>query len=290
LLTIQLDSSVSQCSPSKTITPAAYLLFYRRHSDDTPLGPPTVKNWFHKYWDSGNESETSSRAESPANNQSGKGQRLGELTSKESSSASVVAGAGRHLRGGEVGSGATSNNLSKGKNLDDLYDDDADAEEDEGIGMEYEAPIGPDPPSYHVDPETTSYGIHSLTDSGWGWDRLPGLSSRDPRADVDNDSVEAFDGEDEDGGADLRTMEGFGDDLSAFQHHGGGIDSAHHTSPILRSTEYDEQDMEEMPMIGDHSIDTEEVMDVIGAEVDEDVEAPVAEVRIDDGDELAKKE
>jgi hypothetical protein len=161
-----------------------------------------------------------------------------------------------------------------------LYD--ADPDEDEGIGMEYEAPIGPVPPGYNDEPETGSFGIHSAMNPGWGWSGLQDLSSipksYDNADEDDNDSNQAFDGDDEDGGADLRTLEAFGDDLSSF--HDVGIDSAHHTSPIMHSTEHDE--MPELEMLGEHSMDTEEVMDVIGAEVEEDVDAPVAEVRVDE--------
>lgn len=264
---------MSQCSPAKTITSAAYLLFYRRQSDDAPLGPPTVNNWFRQYWDGGNDSDSSSRAESPVNN-SGKDQRLDEVTSKGSSSALVVAGAGRHLRGGAGGLGATNNLTSS--NLDDSYD----ADEDEGIGMDYqEAMIGPvAPPSYHSEFALQDTYNHA----GWGFGSLLDSKERDD----DNDSNQAADGEEDVGGAALRDLEAFGDDLEAFQTGGNGVDSTHHTSPIAESLEYDHgvRDVEDsFSMLGDHNMDHDEII-TLGQMDEEEVEAPVAEVRIDDDD------
>lgn len=242
-----------------------------------------MNNWFRKYWDGGDDSDSSSRAESPANI-SGKGQRLGEVTSKGSSSALVVAGAGRHLRGGAGGSGAT-NSLAN-NNLEESYDGD----EDEGVGgMDYENEplIGPVLPSYGDN--SNNFSMSDTFNPGWSFG---GLAQRDD----DNDSVGGIDGEEEHGGADLRQMEAFGDehDYSAFNN----ADSGHRGSPVLNSTEFDEgvgvPDIIDFSdgLLADENMDTHEV---IPAFVDgtEDVEEEVAEVRLEDDESVvdhAKKD
>ncbi|KAE9973495.1 hypothetical protein EG328_004395 [Venturia inaequalis] len=285
------DSSVSQCSPTKAITSAAYLLLYRRQSNDTPLGPALVNNWFRKYWDGGDESESSSRAESPANN-SGKGQRLGEVTSKGSSSALVVAGAGRHPRGGAGGSAAT-NNLAN-NHLDDSYD----ADEDEGVGgMDYDDQplVGPALPGYGD--TANNFSISDTLNAGWGFGEL---LNTEARKDDDNDSMTGIDGEEEVGGADLRRMEAFGDDDHDYSAFGNGADSGHRGSPVLESLEFDEGVPDVIDysdgLLGDHSMDTHEIIPAsafVAMEGTEDVEDEVAEVRLEDDEGIvdhAKKE
>lgn len=236
-----------------------------------------VNNWFRKYWDGGDDSDSSSRAESPANI-SGKGQRLGEVTSKGSSSALVGAGAGRRLRGGAGGSEATSNLANN--NPDDSYDGD----EDEGVGgmnFDDQPLIGPEPPGYGD--TNDNFALSETFNPGWGFGSLLGGGGQ---KDDDNDSIGAMDGEEDVGGADLRQMEAFGDehDYSAFQNG----DSGHHGSPVLDSTEFDQEGVPDMidyneGLLGDHSMDTHEVIPAfIGMDETEDVEEEVAEVRLED--------
>ncbi|TID15352.1 putative ubiquitin carboxyl-terminal hydrolase 12 [Venturia nashicola] len=285
------DSSVSQCSPTKAITSAAYLLFYRRQSNDAPLGPAMVNNWFRKYWDGGDESDSSSRAESPANN-SGKGQRLGEVTSKGSSSALVVAGAGRHPRGGAGGSAATSNLANN--NLDDSYDGD----EDEGVGgMDYDdqPSIGPALPGYGD--TANNFSISDTFHAGWGFGSM---LNQEAQKDDDNDSMTGIDGEEEVGGADLRHMEAFGDDGHDYSTFENGADSGHHGSPVLDSLEYDEDVPDVIDyshgLLADHSVDNQEVIPAsafVAMDGTEDVDEEVAEVRLEDDEAVvdhAKKE
>jgi hypothetical protein len=144
--------------------------------------------------------------------------------------------------------------------------------------------IGPTLPDYN-ESGTSGYALSTAISPGWSWSALDLPSGS--KQDNDNDSLEAFDGEEDAGGAEYRAMEGFGDDLSAFQTS-GGMDSTHHTSPtMLPSTEFDHDDMPDleqigMPMIGDHSFDHEEVIPLGVGMMDEDVEGEVAEVRVDD--------
>lgn len=250
-----------------------------------------VNDWFRKYWDGGDESDGSSRAESPANN-SGKGQRLGEVTSKGSSSALVVAGAGRHPRGGAGGSAATNNLVNN--TLDESYDGD----EDEGVGgMDYDDQplVGPSLPGYGD--TANNFSISDQFNAGWGFGDM-----LNPRAqkDDDNDSMTGLDGEEENGGADLRQIEAFGDedhDYSAFEN---GAESGHHGSPVLESLEFDEgvPDMIDYShgLLADHNMDTHEVIPAsafVAMDGTEDVEEEVAEVRLEDDEPVvddAKKE
>jgi ubiquitin carboxyl-terminal hydrolase 4/11 len=287
-LTIRPDSSVSQRQPESAITSAAYLLFYRRRTEGVPLGPPAVKSWFNKYWDpkaDDLDSEASSRAESPSSQ--GKGQRLGGQTSSGSSSALVVAGAGRRLRGGEGGSAATHGGHQRnGKIGVDGYDADADAdgEEDETLGMEFDdvpTVFGPElPPKYGDTTTESSFDLPSTLEQAWGWNGISIPKTHYEDADGDNDSNQAYDGDEEIGGADVRLVEAFGDELDPS--------FAHQNSPIMQSLERD-------VLLGEPEHDLEGVrvvdQDMISADEAErglfEVEAPVAEVRVGDVDEDA---
>ena len=87
---LALDSAVMRRADPKNVvvTPAAYLLFYRRRSE-THLGGPYLKQLFDKAAGADNESQPTSRATSP----SGEGKRLGGSSRNGSSSALIAAGA-----------------------------------------------------------------------------------------------------------------------------------------------------------------------------------------------------
>jgi hypothetical protein len=158
--------------------------------------------------------------------------------------------------------------------------------------MDFQEPlIGPTLPGYSEQPPEMS----NYLDATWGFGFL-NSSSNNPRTDDDNDSLVAFDGEEDAGGAEYRNMEAYGDDYSTFHTGsvvggGGGIDSTHHTSPIINSMEYDEEvpELEEINMLAEHNMDTDEII-TLGGEVEEEAEAPVAEIKVDDEVEHAKKE
>ncbi|QDS75201.1 hypothetical protein FKW77_008825 [Venturia effusa] len=163
--------------------------------------------------------------------------------------------------------------------IDDSYDGD----EDEGVGgMGFH---GPELPSYGD--TTNTYSISEQFNPSWAFgSALVGIGQKDD----DNDSVTGMDGEADDGGANLRHLEAFGDgdgnDFEAFQTGSSGP----RASPILATTEHDDivPDMDFSDgLLGDHSMDTHEVIPAfIGMEGNEDVEEEVAEVRLED-DELA---
>lgn len=101
------DSMVSQRDAMQTVTPAAYLLFYRRRSP-TPLGPIYLRKLVEEFHDPPASTEQS-QPESPASSRqtsqspSGKGQRLDDLSPNGSSSASAVVG---RREGGSSGGAA----------------------------------------------------------------------------------------------------------------------------------------------------------------------------------------
>ncbi|GAB7348787.1 hypothetical protein MBLNU459_g7510t1 [Dothideomycetes sp. NU459] len=88
------DSFVNQQNPDKVVSPAAYLLFYRRRSSQ-PLGPPYLQELVNK---ARNPSEGDSADASDVDSESGEGARLGDRSSISSrlpgSSSAGTVGAG----------------------------------------------------------------------------------------------------------------------------------------------------------------------------------------------------
>lgn len=129
-----------QNDPSRVVTSAAYLLFYRRRSE-VPLGGPRFQEIFDSYNNQPTDAEMSD---------SGEGQRLGQGSSPRGSSSALI-GAGPTLRSGSGLASAHSANGTFASNdgdsrtdglpsympmssgfggLDNVVEDDADAEAD----------------------------------------------------------------------------------------------------------------------------------------------------------------
>jgi len=180
----------------------------------------------------------------------------------------------------------------------DDYDADADAdgEEDEAIGMaddDADAPLhGPELP-LHGD-YSNSFNIQGVSEQSWSWTSI-GARTQDVEADADElDSVNATDGDDDVGGADVRLMEDFGDD--AGQHFGS--DSVHQNSPVMQSMEQDIPDLVDSHHPLAENIQDDEAGDsttlsyvdqeMLEVDAERFEEAPVTEIRIND--ELSSQE
>jgi ubiquitin carboxyl-terminal hydrolase 4/11/15 len=303
------DSSVSSCRAEKVVTSAAYLLFYRRRSA-APLGSPALQQLVQDFRDpAGTAEDTNSDAESRTESPSGqgKGQRLDGSSLSGSSSALVVAGAGRQALGGD-GLAATHSGRAR-TGIDDSYDADADGEEDEAIDMtEGDAlpTYGPDPPSYHNNEYSQiegnpNFSIQDMHEGSWGWStiNIGGTQPKENWNDDDAASNLAADGNDDDEGGfeDQRLLEDFGDEES----HGAtfGIDSMHQNSPMMEpllGNTYDEDIPDLVPDGIGRSFPDDEGIGGSGSGIalhlnDEDIlftepEPPVAEVRIEDSPKL----
>jgi hypothetical protein len=298
---------VSQCRAEKVVTSAAYLLFYRRRSA-TPLGSPALQQLVQDFRDpTGGAEDTNSDGESRTESPSGqgKGQRLDGSSLSGSSSALVVAEAGRQARGGD-GLAALQHSNRARTTIDDSYDADADGEEDEGIdmGRDEELPTyGPHPPSYEYSHINSAFDIKQATTANWGWSAINNDSEVEPMGGWSNENGDAasdqaangHDDDDEGVYQDQRLLEDFGDDL---QDTTFGIDSMHQNSPIVEPLLNDFEDI--VPQLvtdgigrsfqGDEGIGgSGSALALDLADEDmlfEEPEPPVAEVRIEDSPEL----
>jgi ubiquitin carboxyl-terminal hydrolase 4/11/15 len=296
------------------VTSAAYLLFYRRRSA-TPLGSPALQQLVQDFRDpTGGEEDTNSDGESRTESPSGqgKGQRLDGSSLSGSSSALVVAEAGRQARGGD-GLAALQHSNRARTAIDDSYDADADGEEDEGIDMGRDDDLpayGPHPPSYneysHID---NTFDIKQATTASWGWSAInTNDNGVEPVGEWHNEnggdaaSDQAANGHDDDDEGvyqDERLLEDFGDDLHSTPF---GIDSMHQNSPIMEPLLNDFEDVVPQLVtdgIG-RSFQGDEGIGASGSALaldlaDEDMlfeepEPPVAEVRIEDSPERGGEE
>ena len=99
LLMIIDSSALRRADPKAVVTPAAYLLFYRRRSPPI-LGGPFFEKLFHEH----SESQSNSRGPSPA----GEGKRLDDSSRTGSSSALRGVGAAHQAGGGGLMDGTVS--------------------------------------------------------------------------------------------------------------------------------------------------------------------------------------
>ncbi|KAL1964943.1 hypothetical protein VTN77DRAFT_6296 [Rasamsonia byssochlamydoides] len=120
------DAHVSKAiDPQKVVSPAAYLLFYRRRSD-RPLGGKLLQDIAESSVRGANDSDsqTDSRAESPA----GEGRRLGDSSRNGSSSALTGVGAAHQAGDGGLRTVTRVRNVAGDDDEDDDDDDDDDDE------------------------------------------------------------------------------------------------------------------------------------------------------------------
>jgi ubiquitin carboxyl-terminal hydrolase 4/11 len=279
-----LDSQVHKRFNSEAVvTSAAYLLVYRRRSPH-PLGPPELQELCAEHWNpkSVADSDSSSRAESPADSfsGSGKGQRAPDDSSRSGLSSALVQGVGvGHLRGGVHGSGATrAQNAATAMTMEEELDLPPPAyEEDEGIGMgegDLEAGggamIGPLLP-------TNGYGNYG-SECGWTWNHFDAAktSNQDSDADAEMDdtdsNVAAVDGDDESGRD--RLLEDFGDDVLG-QNHPPSPELYNEAAPELAGLADEDYVDDANPQI--HVVDA----DMLTAQEQGIEDMPVAEVHFD---------
>lgn len=154
-LTLPLDSSVyPKQNPNLVVTSAAYLLFYRRRSDHY-LGGPFLEGIVAAANNPDPESQTASRAPSPA----GEGERLGDFSRNGSSSALLGAGAGHQAGGGGSAAESQARNGAVDSELPSYYAvtgeqtlEGMDMEDDEGVaGLDHGSLTLYDRPSWSFD-------------------------------------------------------------------------------------------------------------------------------------------
>jgi ubiquitin carboxyl-terminal hydrolase 4/11 len=123
------DSSVTKRSSESVVTPAAYLLFYRRRSD-RPLGGPQLQRIVERALDGEADSDETmaSRSTSPSNDKSGNG---GRLDGYNSSSTALIGPAAAPPREGARLAGAAME--SRRMDLTEDYTD-LDELQDEHVG------------------------------------------------------------------------------------------------------------------------------------------------------------
>lgn len=175
------DSSVSQTAPERAVTPAAYLLFYRRRSS-TPLGPPYLSDLVARMRNGNNDDDNDddedagsgpgedslgdcapgSRASSRLPGSSSHGTNAGSTVGP---AAQALAGQGATRvadhrlsvpdAGSDLTTMATTATARSSRTL--VADDD-----DEGIAMELDSPR----------PVQPSLDVYQSRDGGWGFDGL----------------------------------------------------------------------------------------------------------------------
>ena len=162
-LMIRVDTMVNQVEPRKVVTPAAYILFYRRRSDK-PLGGPLFDQLLGSHSDSLNGSSSGSRATSP----SGEGRRLDDSSRNGLSSALPEAEAVHQAGGG--GFTGVAQRMA-------LDDDDPRREDGEHETLE-ELDEGVDLTHDTIDARVGRMWYDH--DNNWSFDNIPEVNDRPP--------------------------------------------------------------------------------------------------------------
>lgn len=187
---------MSQTRPESVVTTAAYLLFYRRRSND-PLGPPYLQKMVEEVHNA--DSEPVSRSTSPA----GDGHRLGGSSLNGSSSDSYTVGMNHH----SATDGLAGGLQARSDNQLVRYV----ADEDEGIALNDEEML----PDYSAVQGPPGYN----GDQGWSFKRLDdeqaGPQNSDDEIPYDARSDKNAVGSDLSAGLSDRLLEDFGDDMAA---------------------------------------------------------------------------
>ncbi|PGH23956.1 hypothetical protein AJ80_02018 [Polytolypa hystricis UAMH7299] len=181
------DSMASKRSdPKCVVTPAAYLLFYRRRSDGPLGGAPLARitEAVHNAAPDSEESQPASRSDSP----SGEGRRL-DGSSRNGSSSAFPGAAAAH----QAGDGGLRGGIR-------LSETEADADSD--LALDLDDDDNDKLPSYPSMEDMTDVGLgeyHKYSD--WSFDRVPDSQSHLPRV---SSAIPAsyFSDDDEDGEAD----------------------------------------------------------------------------------------
>ncbi|KAF2456445.1 hypothetical protein BDY21DRAFT_287701 [Lineolata rhizophorae] len=234
----------SQVTPrnSSQLVTSAAYLLFYRRRSSIPLGPPYLRQMVQDYY---NPPEPSSESSSRASSPAGKGQRLDG--SSPNGSSSTLAGAGAaHQRGGGGDSGTAPQNGSDEETLPE-YSFDEGIEMDEEVGYGVTGPIGP-------------LNYNQTTGSSWSLNGFDAIGVSDDKNDGSDDAFEDANSDEPVHGSDAgddRMMTDFGDDIL----NPGQVSPENVPFPDLVS--------EPVPTISFGS-------------GNEDADASVAEVRVDD--------
>ncbi|KAL0473073.1 hypothetical protein QR685DRAFT_569187 [Neurospora intermedia] len=261
------DSSVSKVTDtSKVVSPAAYLLFYRRRSDK-PLGGPKCEEVAQRYSLDDNEEMLDS----------GEGQRLGHGSSLRGSP-SASNGAGQTLLRGEVGSvsGRGPSGDSELPSYQETNGTITGPEVRKSIEFEDE---GIDLPNYEAAGNMS--GVASALPTTWSFDNIPKTGSE-------------ASGLDDEIASDVAQGDNSGDDASVFagiNEYGSAVDFI---GPAAQDDDYSAftdnvppppsvQDQDTMDQIAqmtwEHREQVHEVFVNGGVDIDDD---KVAEIHVDD--------
>ena len=258
------------------MTSAAYLLFYRRRSDK-PLGPQYLQKIVHEAYEEISKSPDSSRAQSLA----GEGRRLGDFSRNGSSGALAGAEAAHPPRG----HGSAGETLAKNENeaVAVNYSNDAEVDgsflplddDDEDIGLDMNLEYNESNSNNDnavIAPLHTQYNPRHPQLDEWDFSNADRYGERA----VSDDALS-------DGTATDVAVPG--------STVGDGLQDR-------MMTDFSNEDLEGQPVrqrlpIG-QLIEEEELPDLIGddgtvrlnTEMEEDVDDPVAEVRVDESDEI----
>lgn len=194
LILTSVDAQVSRCNAQSVVTKAAYLLFYRRRSDN-PLGPPDVQKMVHQYMNGDEGSDSGSEGSNSPSGNSGNGARPTDDLSHNGSSGALIGPVAVRppLHGGagldgvddsgvqritRYGSNSRRKRMGRNDGDDDQelppYDD------DEGVSMEHD--------------QFFDLGSLTVPPSGWGWSALDRIrQNSDIDADADNDDTGSMD-------------------------------------------------------------------------------------------------
>jgi ubiquitin carboxyl-terminal hydrolase 4/11 len=279
-----LDSAVYPKSAPSVVTPAAYLLFYRRRSNH-PLGGPKLEELLTANAPpaADPESRPPSRDASP----SGEGPRLGDSSHNGSSSAFTTTGQVRHVGGGP----APMQIPGAYQEVENLERSSVQVDDNEILpGYEDMQMIGPQqlqPPHMDLDGDEgidVSYPLNGHQTipwdypPGWGFDALTsGRAAPSQMTAVPPGSI--------DFNQDADTEEGLfenGDGVSMKAEGGDGSSAGNMSDPdeTMKSLE-DFDESAASPLIRRSERESAPPPHVIGVDEDED-DMPVVELRVDD--------
>lgn len=258
------------------MTSAAYLLFYRRRSDK-PLGPPYLQKIVHEAYEEISKSPESSRAQSLA----GEGRRLGDFSRNGSSGALAGAEAAHPPRGHGLAGETVAKNENEAAVVSYNNDTEADGsfppfdDDDEGVGLNMDLKYN-DGNSINDDtaiaPLHTQYNTRGPPIDEWDFSNAERYGERALSDDALSDGTAT-------------------DVAVPGSTAGDGLQDRMMTD--FSNEDIEEQPARQRPPIGQMS-DEKELPDLIGDDgtvrlnsgMEEDVDDPVAEVHVDESDEI----
>ncbi|KAI9837723.1 MAG: hypothetical protein M1819_006657 [Sarea resinae] len=262
------DSHVSQRRNTEAvITPAAYLLFYRRRSDK-PLGGP----FFEHLIEEANRSESDSET-SPA----GEGEDLDGSFHSGSSRALAGAGATRQAGPGLAGGNLTNNDDDLPAYSSDLQSGEQSLEsmemDDEGAESSY-----------------GGYGPSAVMEQGWSFESLGGNgSSHITAAPPGSDDEDLFEGSDKAANGSSAGLSDVDNRMADFADDEGVLADFEDTPKRLGSPIRDISDFSSDELQLDTRFDADNLKLKTGVPSNQDIELHVAEVHVEEGEGLSSK-